>query len=282
MIIDSHVYFGRLPQDVKPGDSGPNDQVWLPEHVKPQLDGCAIQRVIAIDATRSAEHTRWLLKLADQSAYIGGVIGWVDLASDEVGGQLDEFGRHPKFIGVHAFVEDDGDADALAQAADRGALAELSRRNTPLDLAVRSNMIGRIASLAEALSSLRVTINIEPTAADDISATAPWADALAALAQSRTTFCKLPGRAAAACIAAASHNDATLKAYISAMIDLFGYGRIMYASDWPACGPGESYLAQFGAFVGALRPIAPADYRRVFGGNAQSHYPLGDMAWFAS
>lgn len=282
MIIDSHVYFGRMAHDAPRGDSGRNDQVWLPKHVKPQLDGCAVQRVIAVDAARSAEHTRWLLKRADQSAYIGGVIGWVDLAGCDVGGQLDEFCRHPKFIGVHEVVDHEGDADAIVQAADQGAFAELSRRHLTLDISVRSNMIARVASLAEHLASLRVTINIEPTGLDDVSTTVHWADAMARLAQDPSTFCKLPGRAAAAFVAATPQTQPSLKSFVNTMIDLFGYDRVMYASDWPACGPGESYLQQYGAFVQTLRPIAPADYCRVFAANAEAHYPLGDMAWFAS
>src|SRR5689334_16716299 len=109
MRIDSHQHFWRF----NPADYGwmkpdwPIRRDFLPQDLelelrKSNLDGC-----VAVQARQTLEESRWLLELADGATIIRGVVGWVDLRSPAVSKQLEEFARHPKFVGVRHVVQDE-------------------------------------------------------------------------------------------------------------------------------------------------------------------------------
>src|SRR5437762_11411566 len=95
---------------------------------------------------QTAEDTRWLLELAGQHAFIQGVVGWVDLSDARAGHVLDEYQRHPKFLGICYGFE--GDLPA--------GLAELERRDLSLDVAPSLQSVARIA---ERFPALRIVID---------------------------------------------------------------------------------------------------------------------------
>ncbi len=49
----------------------------------------ASTRCVAVQARQTLEETRWLLALADEHPFIAGVVGWVDLQSDELDAQIE-------------------------------------------------------------------------------------------------------------------------------------------------------------------------------------------------
>src|ERR1041385_5312741 len=115
-MIDSHQHFWRVGRFDYPWMS-PEVEVlyrdYVPEDLEPLAERCGVARTLLVKASNSLEETRWLLGLADAHAFIAGVVGWVDLASPDVGRQLDEFAAHPKFKGVRHLVESEPDDDWL-------------------------------------------------------------------------------------------------------------------------------------------------------------------------
>ncbi len=112
MRIDSHQHFWRY----NPGDYPWIDERmrvlrrdFLPEHLRPLLEGLGFQKSIAVQARQSLAETEWLLKLAEENDFIAGVVGWVDLRSPELGQQLEKYARHPKLVGVRHVVQDEPD-----------------------------------------------------------------------------------------------------------------------------------------------------------------------------
>ena len=50
----------------------------LPEELRPELDRNGFCGSVAVQTRQTIEETRWLLKLAEESTGILGVVGWVD------------------------------------------------------------------------------------------------------------------------------------------------------------------------------------------------------------
>ena len=65
-----------------------------------------VARSVAVQAHQSVEETYWLLDLAAKYEFIAGVVGWVDLRSENVAAQLAELCKYPKFKGVRHLVQD--------------------------------------------------------------------------------------------------------------------------------------------------------------------------------
>ena len=111
MRIDSHQHF--TPQ-------------YRPELLFPILKRNRFDGSVVVTKLQTVEDTRWLLELAAEHAFIQGVVGWADLADPRAGHLLDEYQRHPKFLGVCSSF--DGELPA--------GLAELERRELSLDVAL--------------------------------------------------------------------------------------------------------------------------------------------------
>ncbi len=60
---------------------------------------------IAVQARQSMEETLWLLELAQQTELIKGVVGWIDLRSDNLTEQLDDLSQHQKLVGFRHVIQ---------------------------------------------------------------------------------------------------------------------------------------------------------------------------------
>ncbi len=94
MRLDSHQHFWHY---------SPTEHTWmtdqmgilkhafLPQDLEPLLAGIHFDGCVAVQARQNLEETRWLLELAEQHPFIKGVVGWVDLRSEQLPGQLQRF-----------------------------------------------------------------------------------------------------------------------------------------------------------------------------------------------
>src|SRR5271165_1421908 len=73
---------------------------FLPNDLKLDLDKNGFHGSVAVQARQTLEETHWLLKLAERSPWILGVVGWVDLRSPDVRAQLKALSHNPKLVGV--------------------------------------------------------------------------------------------------------------------------------------------------------------------------------------
>ena len=137
MRIDSHQHFWKY---------NPAHQVWmtdemavlrrdyLPEELKPLLAAIQFDGTIAVQARQMIEETEWLLELSDQHDFIKGVVGWVDLRSPELRGQLEKYSKHPKLVGVRHVVHDEPDDEFMLRPDFRRGIAQLREFGLTYDL----------------------------------------------------------------------------------------------------------------------------------------------------
>ena len=72
---------------------------FLPEDLEPLLNPRGIDRTIVVQTQHDTRENHWALALADQHAFIAGVVGWVDLASMDCARQIEEARDHPQIRG---------------------------------------------------------------------------------------------------------------------------------------------------------------------------------------
>src|SRR5689334_17464156 len=103
--IDAHQHFWQLSRPFDYGwldapSNAPIRRDYLPEDLAPLILAAGVDRTVFVQTQHNVEESRWVLGLAEQHAFIAGVVGWVDLASAACEEQVLEFARHPKFVGV--------------------------------------------------------------------------------------------------------------------------------------------------------------------------------------
>src|ERR1041385_2353214 len=135
-MIDSHQHFWQVGRFDYPWMTPEVDVLchdFLPGQLEPVLRTNHVAQTILVQAGNSVDETRWLLSLADEHAFIAGVVGWVDLQSPEVEFQLSELTTNPKFKGVRHLVEAEPADDWLTHDDVINGLRELSSRGLSYD-----------------------------------------------------------------------------------------------------------------------------------------------------
>lgn len=275
--IDAHQHFWQLSQpfDYRWLDAPGLQAIrrdYLPEDLAPLLQAAEIDGSIFVQTQHNVAENRWVLQLAEQHAYLKGVVGWVDLASPDCERQLEEFAAHPKFVGVRHVVQDEPDDDFIIRPEILRGLKVLERHGVPYDLLFYVKHLKHAATVAKACPNLPLVIDhlskprIREQILDD------WIANLRQAASFPNVFCKLSGL-----VTEADHQLWTvsdLRPYVDAALEAFGPQRCMYGSDWPVCELAGTYEQVHTAMQQLLRSLSDAEQARIFGGTAIEFYGL--------
>jgi L-fuconolactonase len=280
VITDAHQHFWT--KDVIVGLFGklgvPLDSVEVivrdfePSDLKPWLDKLGISQTVVVQVNSTLENTRYFLERADKNSWIGGVVGWVDLADPAVGETLDQL-QHPKLVGFRHQWHDEADPAWNVRPDVLRGLKELARRGLRYDLLVKPREWKYILQVAEAVPDLPMVIdhiakpNIAARQFDD------WVAAMKVAASIPRMHIKLSGMVTEA--DPANWKPSDLKPYVEKVVELFGAGRVMFGSDWPVCLlAARSYEEVFNALHICLAGLSEAEKALVLGKNARRFYGL--------
>jgi len=279
LIVDSHQHFWRVGQFAYPWMTPEVELLcrdYLPPMLEPILNRSGVDQTILVQASNSVEETRWLLELADEDPFIGGVVGWVDLQSDDVARQLDEFTAHPKFKGVRHLVESEAADDWLTQASVIRGMRELGSRGLVYDLLVHTRHLKHAERAVAQCPDLRFVIDHmakPPIAHGEID---EWARRLKRLAAYPNISCKLSGLVTEANWTNWGEED--LKPYVETALEHFGPKRMIFGSDWPVCLLAATYERVLDAFQKLLAQLHEEERQRIFFDNAVEFYRLEAQA----
>jgi L-fuconolactonase len=284
MIVDSHQHFWRVGRFDYPWMSpevGVLCRDYLPPALEPILSRNGVEQTILVQASNSLEETRWLLSLADQNRFIGGVVGWVDLQSADVARQLDEFAARPKFKGVRHLVESEPANDWLIQDHVVNGLRQLSSRGLSYDLLVHTRHLQHAKRVADECPELHLVIDHlakPPVARAGID---EWASQLKEIASRPNVWCKLSGLVTEANWTNWRVED--LQPYVEKVLEYFGPARMMFGSDWPVCLLAASYDQVRESFETLLAALDEKEKRRIFSESAIEFYRLeNEEIWSAA
>ena len=278
-MIDAHQHFWERSQ--------PFDYTWLddpalaairrdylPSDLKPHLDAAGVRQSIFVQTQHNVAENRWALSMAEETDWLAGVVGWVDLASEACEEQLLEFRDHPKFVGVRHVTQDEPDDDFILRPAVLRGLKVLEKHGVPFDLLFYVRHLKHADRLARELPGLRMVIDhlakpgIRDRSMDD------WLPAFKAAARHGNVFCKLSGMITEADWA--NWTPADLQPYVEAALEHFGPSRCMYGSDWPVCELAGSYARAHAALREALGELSGEDSFEIFEGTARRFYGIAD------
>lgn len=275
MVIDAHQHFWQIGRFQYPWMT-PDREVlrhsYLPSDLRPLLFDARVDRTVAVQAHQSLEEAIWLLELASANEVIAGVVAWVDLASACVGDDLDRLKKYPNFKGVRHPIEDEPDDAWMIRPEVLRGLAEMERRDVPFDLLIWPRHLKYIPQIRDCCPGLRLVVDhiAKPPVAE--GAMDGWARGLETVAKLPNIWCKLSGMITLANWTRWRPDDLT--PYVDHVIELFGYDRVMFGSDWPVCTLAGSYQEVVDALRCTLGRITEQEATKVWGGNARLCYHL--------
>jgi len=273
--IDGHQHFWSTQRD---------DYGWLtpdlhalykdfsPEDLQPHLERTGIDRTVLVQAAASIDETRYLLGLSEKHSMIAGVVGWIDMDSPtEAIATLDEFVKHPKFVGIRPMIQDIEDPSWIDRSEHSAVFDALTETGVCFDALVRSVHLPFLLSCLTRHPELRVVIDhgAKPNiAADEWQ---PWANGIAAIAKQTAASCKISGLITETSDSQ-SYDD--VMPYVDHLLDAFGPERLIWGSDWPVLNLASDYEAWHDTAISRIKTLAERDQDNIFGRNAISFYNL--------
>ncbi|MFD0616875.1 amidohydrolase family protein [Paenibacillus sp. GCM10027629] len=250
---------------------------YLPTDLEALLKEHQINGSIVVQAAESIAETDFMLGLAAQHPSILGVVGWLDLNAPDYMQQLERFRAHPKFVGVRIMIQEMKDSNEVLEPGMLQAITNLADTGVPVDLLCTSNQLHSVVELLKRVPHLHAVIDhiAKPQIAAQVFE--PWRSQMAEIAANPGIYCKLSGM-----VTEADHqhwSSEQIIPYIRHAIDLFGYDRIMFGSDWPVCLLAASYDEVVGVLEQSMdSQVSSEDREKLFGRNAADFYRLISQA----
>ena len=280
MIVDAHHHFWDPAHADYPWMAGdamaPIRRAFGPDDLRPLLQDEGIDRTVLVQTRSSLAETAEFLAIAAATDFVGGVVGWVDLADPNVGGTLGDLQKRPDghlLVGIRHQAHDEADAAWLCREDVRQGLRAVEAAGLVYDLLVRTPQLPAALDTARSLPRLHFVIDhiAKPhivTCREDVA----WADGMAPFSEVPNVSCKLSGMVTEADWATWTAED--LEPYVRNVIGWFGEDRLMFGSDWPVCLLAASYGQVVGALRQALGEIPERARRQIMGANAARIYGL--------
>lgn len=279
MIIDSHHHFWNPKQ---------RDYYWMggdvlapirrpigPSDMRPVLDATGVGGTIIVQTVPSVEETEEFLETAATTAFVKGVVGWVDLQDPGVAGVLDQLmsGVNGAYLkGIRHQAHDEEDKAWLARPEVLRGIKACGAAGLVYDLLPKEPELPACITCVDHLPEVQFVLDhiAKPRIAE--GALEPWVDLVTELAKRPNVACKLSGMITEANWSSWSVED--LQTYADVILEVFGPERVMFGSDWPVCLLAGEYAQVFETAQTLTARLSDADRSKVFGENAARIYGL--------
>lgn len=273
MRIDSHQHFWKYTVAEYPwiGQGTPLQRDWLPTDLAREAAKVHIDGSVAVQARQAVEESRWLLKLAEESVLIKGVVGWVDLQSDKVEDELALLAKHKKFAGIRHVVQSES-ADFMLKPEFLRGLGKLKQFNLAYDLLLFPKHLPSAVKVVQQLPEQRFVLDHIAKPMIRAGLMQPWKDDFKELAKHPNVLCKISGLVTEAKLQGWRKED--FRPYLDVVFESFGEDRLMFGSDWPVCLLAGSYEDVHGLAADYFNQFSAEARKKFFGENAAKFYRL--------
>jgi L-fuconolactonase len=244
----------------------------------PHLVANDVAATIVVQVRADLAETVDLLELASQTTEVIGVVGWVDLTSPDVLGQIELLrssvgGEH--LVGVRHAAADEPDPRWLLGDDVDAAMRVLGAAGLCFDLEITARELPAACTLVRRHADVRFVLDhgAKPPIATGWSQ--QWADGVAVLAENPNVWCKLSGLVTEA--RWSTWTAADLQPYVHHLLEVFGAARVLFGSDWPVCGMAASYEQVVSAVTETLATLDSDEQHKVMYSNAFHVYQLPDI-----
>jgi L-fuconolactonase len=230
------------------------------------INGC-----VAVQADQSEEETNFLLDLANQHAFIKGVVGWIDLRSESVEERLLDFSQHANLKGVRHIVQAEPSGFMKQKEFLRG-IKSLQKFNLTYDILIKEHQLEEACWFVNQFPDQKFVIDHIAKPNIGKNDKIQWIKYIGSIATFPNVFCKLSGMVTEADWKNWKYADFT--PYLDTVFSSFGINRVMYGSDWPVCLVAGSYKQQLGIIEQHIASFSDSEKQLVMGENATRFYNL--------
>lgn len=274
MKIDAHQHFWRYDAAQYPWipAGSPLHRDWLPADLALLQTPLGFDGSIAVQARQGIEESDWLLGLADADPRIKAVVGWVDLRSPHVAGDLQRLARHPRFAGVRHVVQDEPDDAFMLRPDFQRGISLLRELALTYDILIYPRQLPAALQLVAQFPEQPFVLDHIAKPAIKDGAISPWREQIRELARYENVLCKVSG-----IVTEADHKTwepTDFSPYLDVVFEAFDPSRLMWGSDWPVCLLAADYAQSLAVVDNYTRALSTAEKAAVFGENCARFYGI--------
>ena len=275
MRIDAHQHFWRpsrgdygwLTAEAHPAIA----RKFLPQDLAPLLADAGIERTILVQAAPTVAETEYLLGLAAETPFVGGVVGWADFEAPDAAARIEAAAARPKLIGLRPMLQDLEDDAWILRPVVQFGLDAAQAAGLRFDALVKPRHLPHLARMLTLRPDLPTVIDHGGQAGHRWRGLAAWESAIRAIAKDTGAVCKLSGLVTEA---APGWREDDLRPYVDVLLEAFGPARVMWGSDWPVVNEAGGFAVWRGAAVALTEGCSLDDRDMIFGGTAQRFYGI--------
>jgi L-fuconolactonase len=274
MRIDAHQHFWNYDSerfDWINDDMAALRRNFLPEDLYPILQASQIDGCIAVQAEEHLRETAFLLELCEDHPWVLGVVGWAELAQDNLDEILDQWSNYSKLLGFREVLQSKEPEYMLRKEFIRG-IHKLGQRGYTYDLLTYPQQLPAALQLVDACPNQFFVI--DHLSKPDIKAGdwKAWKKSLQPFSERELVYAKVSGMVTEADWKKWSPAD--LFPYLEITLELFGPKRLLFGSDWPVCLVAGQYKEVLGVIESFADQLSAHEKEALFGGTAQEFYKI--------
>jgi len=274
MIIDSHQHFWKYdPQTY----GWINDKMevikkdFLPDELFMEMQSNGIDACVAVQAEQSEMETEFLCSLSIKNPFIKGVVGWVDLQSNNVEEQLEKYSESSQIKGFRHIVQDEPDTFMFKSSFQQG-IGHLLKYGFTYDILIYSHQLPSAVELVTRFPNQRFVLDHMAKPSIKTGEMDAWMDGISKLAEFENVSCKVSGMITEAKWNAWDYDH--FIPFMDVIFETFGVKRIMFGSDWPVCLLSGSYQQVKSIVTKYISELSRDEQSDIMGHNAIEFYQL--------
>ena len=276
MRIDSHQHFWQIAAGHctwLAADMAPIYRDFGPDDLAPLLRRGDISATVLVQAAERDAETEWLLKISEQTDFVAGVVGWVDMTAADAPDRLQRLAEHPRLVGIRPMIQDIADPDWMLRPDLRAACHAITEHGLVFDALVLPKHLPNLGVFLARYPDMKVVIDhaAKPALRQGAEGIRQWQPLIRRVAEHPQCVCKLSGLLTEA---APNATAADLRPCADILLDAFGPERLLWGSDWPVLNLAADYERWLAITAELFTPLPPAARRKIMGENAAAFYRL--------
>ena len=274
MKIDSHQHFWNYdPEKYSwiPKEMSVIKRDFTPEDLEPVLQKNGFSGCVAVQADQSEAETENLLGFTKDHDFIKGVVGWVDLNSEDVESRLEYYSKNSFFKGIRHTVWDEKGEFMLNPIFQRG-IGLLANFGLTYDILAFDYQLKAAVELVQAFPRQKFVLDHMGKPNISGKPDKEWVENIGKLGEFGNVWCKISGLVTETKNFRWKQSD--YFPFLEVVAEAFGVDRLMFGSDWPVCLSAAKYSEVVGVVEEYFSSASKDDKEKIFGRNAADFYNL--------
>lgn len=250
-------------------------QQYTPEDYRKAIEDINVVKSVHVEGdpaeTHVVQEVEWLTEIAKKDGMISAIAAAAPLEKPNVETVLEKLAAFDLVVGIRRMAWHNPDNEFYASPELINGVKLLEKYNLSFELCAKHDQLSAAIELVKATPNVIHVINHCGGPNIKEGEFEPWATHMRNLAGFENVHCKVSGIVT---MASEDWTDEELKPYIQHLVEVFGFERLMFGSDWPVCTLAAEYNGWLSALLSVIENASYTEKDQFFYQNALEFYRI--------